>query len=35
MDEDVTVDNWKARIDIDELEATYRVADLYTGSIEA
>ena len=31
----MAVDNWKARIDIDELEATYRVADLYTGPIEA
>lgn len=35
LDEDVTVENWKDRIDIDELEATYRVADLYTGPIEA
>lgn len=35
LDEDVTVENWKDRIDIDELEAAYQVADLYTGSIEA
>ena len=31
----MTVDNWKARIDIGELEAAYQVADLYTGPIEA
>lgn len=35
LDEDVTVENWKDRIDIDELEAAYQVADLYTGPIEA
>lgn len=34
LDSNVTVNNWKDYIDIDQLEETYRVADLYTGPLD-
>ena len=34
LDANVTVENWKDHIDIDQLEDAYHVADLYTGTTE-